>query len=117
MVENFNFDFTRKLRGLELVNVFKESGRVKKVLGPIVEGFLPGAVVGGICTILNRSGEQVEAEIVGFRDRTALLMPVKPVEGIGMGARIEQSASTAQVRCGNWMVGQLLSGLGKCIDT
>jgi len=112
-VDSLNLNFSKRLKGIELLNLYKESGRVKKVLGPIVEGYLPGAVVGGICTIATRNAELVEAEIVGFRDRTALLMPSKPVEGIAMGARIEQSSSIASVKCGEWMRGKLLNGLGE----
>ncbi len=109
---SFGFDLLKHARNLEFVNLFTESGRVKKVLGPIVEGILPGAVVGGICEIKYSAGESVEAEIVGFRDRMALMMPMKPVEGIAMGARIEQSDKVASVRLGQWMVGKLLNGMG-----
>lgn len=111
-MNELGIDFQKRLRGAELLNLYRESGRVKKVLGPIVEGYLPGATVGGICTIRVGNGVSVEAEIVGFRDRTALLMPSQPVEGIRMGARIEQSSQTASVSCGDWMVGKLLDGLG-----
>jgi flagellum-specific ATP synthase len=105
-------NLSERLRGIELLNLFRESGRVKKVLGPIVEGYLPGATVGGICTITTRTGEEIEAEIVGFRERTAILMPSKPTEGLNMGARIEQRSGFASVRCGEWMIGKLLDGLG-----
>jgi flagellum-specific ATP synthase len=112
----FQFDLLRRLRGTEFLNLYVESGRVKKVLGPIVEGILPGAVVGGICRLRHQSGRYIESEIVGFRDRTALLMPLESVEGISMGARIEQSQAVAQVLCGPWMVGKLLNGMGKIVD-
>jgi flagellum-specific ATP synthase len=115
-INPLHIDLNSRLRGIELFNLFSESGRVKKVLGPIVEGILPGAVVGGICTIYSRNGETIEAEIVGFRDRTALLMPCQPTEGIPMGARIEPTATVARVRCGTWMVGKLLNGMGQWVD-
>lgn len=112
----FDLNFSRPFRGVEFVNLFRESGRVKKVLGPIVEGTLPGAVVGGVCRISQRSMEPIEAEVVGFKDRTAILMPLDSVEGVSMGARIEQSGGVASARLGPWMIGQLLNGHGKPVD-
>lgn len=113
MSEALDIDFSRHLRRLEFLNLFRESGRVKKVLGPIVEGTLPGAVVGGVCRILQAQREPIEAEVVGFRDRTALLMPLREPDGIGMGARIEQGEPTATVTMGPWMLGRLLNGHGR----
>ncbi len=111
----FQFSFDRRLRGIAYMNLFKESGRVSKVLGPIVEGTLPGAMVGGICRVLQRNLPEIEAEIVGFRGRTALLMPLKDPQGIAMGARIEQIESVASVRVGDWMIGKLIDGYGRPI--
>lgn len=110
--QGFQFSLNRHFRGMEFANLFRESGRVRKVLGPIVEGTLPGAVVGGVCRIIQRSMAPVEAEVIGFRDRTAILMPLEPVEGISMGARIEQIPGVASVHLGDWMIGKLLNGHG-----
>jgi flagellum-specific ATP synthase len=111
-VSGFDFDLNRLLRGTEFVNLYSESGRVRKVLGPVVEGILPGAVVGGVCQIVQPNQEAIEAEIVGFRDRTALMMPLSSIEGLSMGSRIEQTTKTTSVRVGPWMVGRLINGLG-----
>jgi flagellum-specific ATP synthase len=111
--KGFQFTFEQRLRGMPYLNLFRESGRVSKVLGPIVEGTLPGAVVGGICRILQRNQPDFEAEIVGFRGRTALLMPLREPQGIAMGARIEQIDQIASVQVGNWMVGKLINGYGR----
>jgi flagellum-specific ATP synthase len=109
----FDFQIEKKLRGIEYLNFFKESGRVRKVLGPVVEGTLPGASVGGVCQIIQKNKPTIEAEIVGFRDRTAILMPLREPEGVSMGARIEQVEDTASVVIGDWMIGQLLDGHGR----
>ncbi len=111
-----NIDLAKYARGLEYLNLFKESGRVRKVLGPVVEGTLPGASIGGICRILHQSGRSIDAEIVGFRDRTALLMPLGALEGINMGARIEQSSESATVIIRPEMVGTLVNALGEIVD-
>ncbi len=110
--EGFNFDLVKHSRGVDYVNLFVESGRVKKVVGPIVEGTLPGASIGGVVKIIHPDGFFVEAEIVGFRDRVALLMPLRSLEGINMGARIEQQDDGATLKIGPWMMGRLLDGNG-----
>lgn len=116
MSHGFSFELERHLRGVEFLNLYKESGRVRKVLGPIIEGVLPGAVVGGITKINHMSGELIEAEIVGFRDRVALMMPLRAVDGIAMGARIDQVGLTSQVQVSQALRGCLVDGLGKPVD-
>jgi flagellum-specific ATP synthase len=110
--DGFGFNLMRPLRGTEFMNLFHESGRVKKVLGPIVEGTLPNAVVGGVCRISHQGKETIEAEVVGFRDRTAILMPLTMVEGIGMGARIERMPGVATANLNANLRGCLLDGYG-----
>ena len=113
----FGIDPLKHLRSAESANLFRESGRVRKVLGPIIEGTLPGARIGGICQISQPGDSRViEAEIVGFRDRTAILMPFEPVEGIAMGARIEQATSLSHVPVSRELVGHLLNGHGRVVD-
>lgn len=110
---SFDFDLSKYKKGVEFTNLFVESGKVKKIVGPIVEGTLPGASVGGVCRIIHSAGRSIEAEIVGFRDRVALLMPLESVEGVHMGARIEQVEESASLKLGPWMRGMLLDGNGR----
>ncbi|NCN40421.1 FliI/YscN family ATPase [bacterium] len=114
-MSGFNFDFSRKLKGLDYLNLFQESGRVKKVLGPIVEGSLPNASIGSICALVQRNKTEIEAEIVGFRDNTALLMPLDETAGLAMGTRIEQRSESAKVSIGPAMIGRLINGKGEII--
>jgi len=111
--QGFNFELKKCFRAMEYQNLYKESGRVKKVLGPIVEGYLPGAIVGSLCTVSLEMEKKIEAEIIGFRDRVALLMPVEFTDGIRMGARIEQTGKVPSVKVGPWMTGLLLNGNGE----
>ncbi len=106
-------NLNRYSRALDSINLFRETGRVKKVVGSIIEGTLPGASVGGLCRILHPNGTFILAEVVGFRDRTALLMPLAPVEGVNMGARIEQADEASTVRVGPSMIGHLINGNGE----
>ncbi len=113
----FVFEFEKKLAGIDYLNLFQESGRVKKVLGPIVEGSLPNASIGSICALVQRNRKEIEAEIVGFRNNTALLMPLDETAGLAMGTRIEQRAESAKIKIGPDMIGKLIDGRGNIIET
>jgi flagellum-specific ATP synthase len=114
-MDGFEIDFEKKLAGLDYVNLMKETGRVSKVLGPIVEGTLPGAIVGACCAIVQKNRNDIEAEIVGFRDKTAILMPLEETSGISMGARIEQKSETPVCYVGPHFVGKLIDGRGNIV--
>lgn len=111
----FQFNFESHLKELNRRRFYKEYGMVKRVNGPIVEGTLPGASVGSSCLITAQDGRKIEAEIVGFRDRLALLMPLSSVEGVSMESRIEHKSGEAQVVVGDWMIGKLLDGMGRIL--
>lgn len=113
MTRGFDLPLEEFLRPLEFVNTYHESGSVKKIQGPIIEGNLIGAAVGNVVTIAGPNKTEIEGEVVGFHEKTALIMPLGPVEGIPMGARIEQRYSSPFVECGPWMLGKLLDGQGR----
>jgi flagellum-specific ATP synthase len=112
----FSLNFENKLRGLDYLNLFRESGRVSKVLGPVVEGTLPGAMVGSTCNIVQKNRTDIEAEIVGFREKTAILMPLEETSGIVMGARIEQKSEAPSLVVGPHLIGKLLDGRGRIVE-
>lgn len=114
-MDGFGLDFEKRLRGLDYLNLFRESGRVKQVLGPIVEGTLPGASVGSVCAIIQKNRPDIDAEIVGFRDKVAILMPLDETAGITMGARIEQRGESPMINVGPHLLGKLLDGRGNII--
>jgi flagellum-specific ATP synthase len=110
---SFAFSFDSHLKNLNRRRFYKEYGVVKRVNGPIVEGTLPGASVGSSCLIEAVDGRKIEAEVVGFKNRIALLMPLASVEGVSMESRIEHKSGEAQVIVGDWMIGSLLNGMGR----
>ncbi len=116
-MSGFELDFEKRLRGIDYLNLFRESGRVRQVLGPIVEGTLPGATVGSTCAIIQKNKAPIEAEIVGFKDRTAILMPLDETSGITMGARIEQRGEAPKIAVGPHLIGKLLDGRGNILPT
>jgi len=92
-------------------------GRVTQVTGPLIYSQGPAASVGEVCYVYpgnERAG--VLCEVVGFRDRTLLLMAFNLVEGIGPGSDVVSRGMPLTVRVGNSLLGRVLDGLGDPID-
>lgn len=87
-------------------------GRLLHAVGPLLEAELPGAVLGGRC----RVGGHCTCEVVGFKDRRALLMPLSTTEGIAYGADVALLDEAITVRVGEELLGRVLDGLGEPID-
>ncbi len=104
------------LGGLELAlsqaRMQKARGRLLTAVGPLLEAELPGAVVGGLC----RVGENCTCEVVGFKDRRALLMPLGTTEGVSYGADVTWQDESITVQVGDELLGRVLDGLGRPID-
>ena len=101
---------------LEHTGAFKTEGKVTKVIGLVVEGYVPGASVGALCEIIAEGGRPIVAEVVGFRDETALMMPLGDIGGIQMGSRIRRRQTRATVPVGYGMLGRVFDGLGNPLD-
>jgi flagellum-specific ATP synthase len=73
--------------------------------------------VGGVCTIFPpREKAPITAEVVGFKEKTLLLMPLGNCAGVEPGSRITAVRYCASVDVGHHMLGRVLDGLGRPID-
>jgi flagellum-specific ATP synthase len=100
------------MRAVDGARVIRSSGRVVEVVGTLVEAELPGASVGGLCTI----GSSITCQVVGFRGHRALLMPFEPVRGVSYGSRVRLLSGDIRVGVGDALVGRVLDALGRPID-
>ena len=97
---------------------FQDSGKVTRVVGFLIEGYLPGAWLGTICEIFPNSGEKpFQVEVVGFREKNVLMMPLGDIRGVGLGARIVLLRRESTVRVGPGLLGRVLNGLGEPMDS
>jgi flagellum-specific ATP synthase len=114
--EKFGVNLAALSRRLDKTRDLNEEGKVTKVIGLVVEGFVPGATVGALCEIFAEGGRGITAEVVGFRDDTALMMPLGDIGGIQMGSKIRRLKSSASVPVGYDMLGRVFDGLGRPLD-
>lgn len=108
----------QKYESLGERSYIRKMGRVVKLVGLTIESLGPSASLNDLCLITSRGNKDqvVHAEVVGFRDKTVLLMPYGNVEGIGPGAIVENTGAPLQVPVGKEMLGQVLDGLGNLLD-
>jgi len=92
------------------------SGRVSQVIGLTIEARGLDCQIGEICHI--QAGQQgtITAEVVGFKDDRALLMPLGEMQGLQPGSAIIATRSHLRVPVGRGLLGRVLDGLGRPID-
>ncbi|MDR1870839.1 MAG: FliI/YscN family ATPase [Deltaproteobacteria bacterium] len=109
-------DFTRLFSALKEVPPLALEGRVTKVTGLVIEGDGPAASVGEVCKIIAGASPPLEAEVVGFRDKTIQLMPIGDMSGLTPGSRIIATGKPAMVKVGRELLGRILDGKGDPLD-
>ena len=85
---------------VERIDPLTVSGRVAAVSGLLIEarGGLTRLAVGARAQIERRAAEPLSAEVVGFRETRALLMPFGSLEGVAPGAEIRIAPEAAGLR-------------------
>ncbi|MCB0390664.1 MAG: FliI/YscN family ATPase [Bdellovibrionales bacterium] len=102
---------------LKRLNVSKDIGKVTEVTGFLIKGYVPGACVGSICEIHPYSGtESFLVEVVGFKQREVLMMPLGEMKGVGLGAKIVLQRTRALVSVGDALLGRVINAMGEPID-
>ncbi len=102
---------------IKAVNPLRVSGKVTQIVGLVVEGFCPAATVGTLCQLIPLGGgEPVPAEVVGFRESKALLMPLGELRGLGPGSLIQVVRDSATLPVGDHLLGRVIDALGQPLD-
>ncbi len=107
-----------KYQALLEENHFDALGRVTKVVGLTIETLGPDAKLNDVCRVVvdPTTGQEVLAEVVGFKDNHLILTPFEQVDGIGIGCRVESTHSPLCVSVGDELLGHVLDGLGRPTD-
>src|SRR5271154_1387424 len=91
-------------------------GRVVEANGQTVEAEGPLCSVGECCEIVDCNGERHRAEVIGFRGRHVLAMPLRATQGIRYGDAVLAMGVTPQIAVGTEMEGRIVDGLGSPLD-
>ena len=103
---------------IEAIDPLVVTGKVAGVSGLLIEsrGGLTRLAVGARAEIERRGMAALPAEVVGFREDKALLMPFGPVEGVAPGADIRIIDQAASVRPTRAWLGRIINAFGQPID-
>ena len=95
----------------------KNFGKVSKIVGLTMESFGPPCKLNDLCEVVSKDGmTRVMAEVVGFRDNKVLLMPFDVVDGIGLGATVNNTGKVLTAKVGPELLGKVLDGIGRPMD-
>ncbi|MCB2294300.1 flagellar protein export ATPase FliI [Clostridium algoriphilum] len=98
------------------INYTYSEGAVKNVIGLTIEVQGITAFVGEVCNIYNKLNEEIPCEVVGFRDKDVILMPLGELVGISPGCRVVPTGSPLNVKCSDDLFGKVLDGLGNPLN-
>ena len=99
----------QEVRKLDVIKVW---GKVTRIVGLVVEGHCPHASIGSLCSLTPMDGgEEIFAEIVGFKESRALLMPLGDLRGLGPGSLIRVVRNSATIGVGNNLLGRVIDAM------
>src|SRR4030042_5898003 len=109
--------FMKYYRKLEETAEMRVKGRILEATGLLVKAFIPGARIGDICTIcIPGRGREERAEIIGFRDKIAYIMPFNDLEGIGLESEVIATGRPFMIKVSSGLRGRILDETGNPID-
>ena len=115
--ESLTINLQKYFTALDNTRLSEDRGKITQVVGQMMLGYLPGATVGSICDVYPTSSfQKFQAEVVGFRDRNVLLMPLGEMRGVGLGSRIVLRRALATVKVGPELLGRVVNAFGEPID-
>ena len=92
------------------------SGRVVEANGQTVESEGPLCSVGECCEIVDCDGQRHRADVIGFRGRHVLAMPLQATQGIRYGDAVQAMGVMPGIAVGTEMEGRILDALGSPLD-
>ena len=92
------------------------TGRVIEANGQTVESEGPMCSVGECCEIVDSSGRRHRAEVIGFRGRHVLSMPLAATSGVQYGDAVLALGVPPGIAVGEQMQGRILNALGQPLD-
>jgi flagellum-specific ATP synthase len=94
----------------------KMEGKIVKVAGIVAQANGPGMSIGSLCSIRNGSGQNMQAEVIGFNDKRVIVMPFGEMRGIEPGSRIVDINKRPTIKVGEAYLSRVVDGLGQPID-
>jgi len=114
-IVEFDTEVTRSMAQLRAPEP-QRSGTLVRLVGLTLETRGIMAPLGACCEVLGRHGHRVEAEVVGFNDKTLFLMPFSEPTGVGPGDVVRVVSHSSNVKLGSALLGRVIDGRGEPLD-
>ena len=102
---------------LSEIEPLRITGKVRRAGGLVIESDGPPISVGGICEVVSdEHPTPIEAEVIGFREKTVLSMPLYDVSGIKLGDSVVSRTRKPSVPVGEGLLGRVIDGNGNPLD-
>ncbi|MEC1749349.1 flagellar protein export ATPase FliI [Bacillus mojavensis] len=103
---------------IEMTDSYKRYGKVKRVIGLMIESKGPASSIGDLCRIYakGQSGKVIKAEVVGFQEENILLMPYLEAASIAPGSIVEATGESLRIKVGAGLIGQVIDAFGEPLD-
>ena len=112
-----NFDISDQLEKIRSADLYEYAGTVTKVIGLTVECLGLHAKMGDICKLsTGNNGAHILAEVVGFKEKTALLMPLGELSGVGQNNHVISTNEQLMVPVGPAFLGRVIDAFANPID-
>ncbi|TQV84078.1 FliI/YscN family ATPase [Exilibacterium tricleocarpae] len=112
----------QSIKRIAATPVLEQTGRVKEVVGTLVEGHLFGAKIGDMCVLYNgehyheNDEDNVLAEVVGFTSDNVLLSALGSLDGVSERTNIRALQTPHKITVSTDLFGQVLDGFGRSIN-
>ena len=104
------------ISALQQRSAWRWMGRVVQANGQTVESEGPLCSVGECCEIVDEVGRRSVAEVIGFRGRHVVSMPLDETRGIQYGDRVQGLGTRPAIAVGEAMIGRVLNAVGAPLD-
>ncbi|KAB2337509.1 flagellar protein export ATPase FliI [Cytobacillus depressus] len=107
------------IKQLDQIDSFKRYGRVKRVVGLMIESQgPPESSIGDVCYIHvgHKRKRTIPAEVVGFKNEEVILMPYTALNDISPGSLVEATARPLEIKVGTQLIGSVIDSTGLPLD-
>ncbi len=104
------------IQRLERTDPVQARGRVRALVGLSLRAAIPGVRLGERVRVLRGNAPPLDAEVVGFTDEDATLLPIGSTDGIGPDDIVETTGRPFDIRCSEQLLGRVVDGLGNPVD-
>ena len=111
----------RLVQALRRTRTITQRGRIVQAFGTLLRASGVHARIGQQCRIVDASApdgaaEAILAEVVGFSDGHALLVPLSSLQGMALDAEVEVLGASSELPFGDALLGRVIDCFGRPLD-